>query len=218
MYHVMVMFINYYYFRPDPYEFHDDEGSSSDTPSPFTMPLRRRKHEQLASNSTVDSETPIPTTVGEERDEVIQAERGEEEEEEEDVVVAATTSTPVSNEQLQPVTSITDSTLISSTPVSTLVATPIAAAPNNSSLMSLSDCFVSPSSCLASHALNNLCLSHPHSPFIRLRYTTTVTTSFIRDEIVDRSTGRVVETHVSEREREGGREGMMIVKRCVPFC
>ena len=172
------------------------------------MPLRRRKQEQLASNSTVDSETPIPTTVGEERDEVIQAERGEEEEEEEeeDVVVTATTSTPVSNEQLQPVTSITDSTLISSTPVSTLVATPITAAPNNSSLMSLSDCFVSPSSCLASHALNNLCLSHPHSPFIRLRYTTTVTTSFIRDEIVDRSTGRVVETHVSEREREGGRE------------
>ena len=208
MYHVMVMFINYYYFRPDPYEFHDDEGSSSDTPSPFTMPLRRRKHEQLASNSTVDSETPIPTTVGEERDEVIQAERGEEEEEEEeeDVVVTATTSTPVSNEQLQPVTSITDSTLISSTPVSTLVATPITTAPNNSSLMSLSDCFVSPSSCLASHALNNLCLSHPHSPFIRLRYTTTVTTSFIRDEIVDRSTGRVVETHVSGREREGGRE------------
>ena len=173
------------------------------------MPLRRRKQEQLASNSTVDSETPIPTTVGEERDEVIQAERGEEEEEEEeDVVVAATSSTPVSNEQLQPVTSITDSTLISSTPVSTLVATPITTAPNNSSLMSLSDCFVSPSSCLASHALNNLCLSHPHSPFIRLRYTTTVTTSFIRDEIVDRSTGRVVETHVSERERvrEGGRE------------
>lgn len=207
MYHVMVMFINYYYFRPDPYEFHDDEGSSSDTPSPFTMPLRRRKQEQLASNSTADSETPIPTTVGEERDEVIQAERGEEEEEEEeDVVVAATTSTPVSNEQLQPVTSVTDSTLISSTPVSTLVATPITTAPNNSSLMSLSDCFVSPSSCLASHALNNLCLSHPHSPFIRLRYTTTLTTSFIRDEIVDRSTGRVVETHVSEREREGGRE------------
>ena len=207
MYHVMVMFINYYYFRPDPYEFHDDEGSSSDTPSPFTMPLRRRKQEQLASNSTADSETPIPTTVGEERDEVIQAERGEEEEEEEeDVVVAATTSTPVSNEQLQPVTSVTDSTLISSTPVSTLVATPITTAPNNSSLMSLSDCFVSPSSCLASHALNNLCLSHPHSPFIRLRYTTTLTTSFIRDEIVDRSTGRVVETHVSEGEREGGRE------------
>ena len=67
----------------------------------------------------------------------------------------------------------------------------------------------------ALHALNDPCLSQSHSPFLRLRQTTIVTTLHIQDKFVDRRTGHVVKTYVSEREREreGGREGERERKR-----
>ena len=155
------------------------------------MPLRRRQEPPSSLlNNAMESENPLPLSTAEE---CTQDKRPIDETEEDREVTV--TSTPVRSET----NVVSNSTSQAQYQQLVNLSTPLTAPSNVSTIASPSPHFVSPISCLTPQGLKDICSSNPYSPLIRLRHSTTVITShiFIRDEIIDRNTEKVIETLVS---------------------
>lgn len=174
-------------YRSDPYEFQEED---SNTDTPLFMPLRRRQEPETTLNSTMENENPLPLSTTE-------ADTQATAESEKDGETATVTSTPVRRENYV-VSGSTSQAQIqelvnASTPLTVPSNVSTIASPPMSSLH-----FVSPITCLTPQGVKDICSSNPYSPLIRLRHSTTVITShvFIRDEIIDRNTEKVIQTLV----------------------
>ena len=70
----------------------------------------------------------------------------------------------------------------------------------SSSMITSTSSFSSPTSLLTPQAIETMCSSHPNAQYVRLRHITTVTTvtQYVSTEVVERSTGQVVDSEYHE--------------------
>ena len=70
----------------------------------------------------------------------------------------------------------------------------------SSSMITSTSSFSSPTSLLTPQAIETMCSSHPNAQYIRLRHITTVTTvtQYVSTEVVERSTGQVLDSEYHE--------------------